>query len=1052
MKNPIKLLTIGMVLGLLLVSYVATNKTASAVPITTIGQDTVEWLDASKEIVSFYKPGTATASTTAVFFLEDNDLESVKSGTATWTSLAQDVDGGELYDVSSGETERTAGGVLTTPNSTSTIYTLSAAGYATSTPTSTPLNSVSSVTISTANSLVTGFGTPAITTGAVSTNGTFKVFDTASVGQNVVATFTYNIQDVYAAVNDGSSVTTVNNRVKVVSSSDSIGEWVTISEVTDLASTAASATSKIFRGEINLSSDAANSAPNDGGVWVQDGDTLTVTYYTSDHVTVIDSATATIDATVPGLASIVQADGAVTFDPSPSLSFSIEDSGSGLSTSNPQGNVDVFITTGVGDCPITDGELIFTFLSGSRIDVLYTTATNWSNPPTPTCAGRTGGGYGINTTSLGPNSHGTAFSWKIVATDASGNLKTLSGTELDLTVDTVIPDMTASVTGKGWDSETSAVVTALNSIQVTFNEGLDVSTVDTNGSDFLVAGAVVSSALVAGVDNTATGGTNDLNEMVFLTLASDLTPSAAPKVDMVGSIKDKAGNELKPATGQAVADSISVAADSIKPTVSSVGVSAGLLTKDGKSTVTFTSDENITGTGLALGSTGGCTCIAITGGGVASSTGATKGSVTLTTPAQATYDFDQTVFPTTGIYGLIIQARDLSANSTIVGVVAAKDEDVSSQFATAGLAANTAKAIKIAQWPVADSDADGTLQDEFSVTINGSVTATTVTGMDWSEAETVTVKLATAIALGDIVKITYSYASSNSQIVEVDVTAPTISFDPASGTSTEDKQPFISIIYDDDEYAGDNNTTVTVTKATLKDPDGTTTDILDSLSTSDNITFIYLPPADLVLGDYTITASGKDAAGNERKDITGTFTVKERALRSISLRPGWNLVSLAGTPFSTAIGDAITVASVDTVLGYDPTVPGGWLTAVRDTDGNFVGTLTTVDATRGYWVHTSSFDPIKVDIPGLTAGAAALPPSIPLSQGWNLIPAVSLDPSFVDQDSDTYLSGLKWSRGYSWDTATQSFSGFIPNTVADTNIKVGLGYWVFLTEGGNLVP
>ena len=260
--------------------------------------------------------------------------------------------------------------------------------------------------------------------------------------------------------------------------------------------------------------------------------------------------------------------------------------------------------------------------------------------------------------------------------------------------------------------------------------------------------------------------------------------------------------------------------------------------------------------------------------------------------------------------------------------------------------------------------------------------------------------------------------------------------------------------WDEDEYAGDTNTTVTLTAATLEDPDGTVTDILADMSTTDNKDFFYRPAADLAFGDYTFKVSAEDAAGNEKTDQSAKFTIKERSKTSISLLPGWNLISLPGTPSDTAINSVITNAQVDTVLTYDPTVPGGWLTAVRDSGGDLVGTLAAIDADRGYWVHTTNDDPIKVDIPGYAGGSQQLPPAIALVKGWNLVPAVSITGGAVAStlDSDTYFTGLDWTRAYGFDTASDAFSSFIPTTAADTSIVIGRGYWVFLSKAGTLVP
>ena len=390
---------------------------------------------------------------------------------------------------------------------------------------------------------------------------------------------------------------------------------------------------------------------------------------------------------------------------------------------------------------------------------------------------------------------------------------------------------------------------------------------------------------------------------------------------------------------------------------------------------------------------------------------------------------------------------------------------MSSQFATTARSVNVAGNIKLAKWPLADSDGDGTLADEFVVAINGTtVGTTTVNSIDWSEAETVNFTLSTAIVAADTVTVTYRYVTG-AQAIEVDTAAPGVSFDPADGSSTEDATPFISIIFDDDEYAGDTNKTVTLTNATLTDSDGVITDLLamddigdgfGALATADNITYIYTPLTDLALGVYTITASGTDVAGNAKSSVTGVFTVKARATTSITLRPGWNLVSLPSDPSSSAINDVINVAAVDTVLTYDPTAAGGWMTAVRDSAGNLSGPLTTMDSTRAYWVHTTTFESLKVDIPGIAGGAQTLPPSFALVKGWNLVPIVSLDKSVTAIDPDQYFTGLSWTRAYSYNTATGKFTGIIPQAATATDdgvrINTGKGYWVFLREAGDLVP
>jgi len=287
----------------------------------------------------------------------------------------------------------------------------------------------------------------------------------------------------------------------------------------------------------------------------------------------------------------------------------------------------------------------------------------------------------------------------------------------------------------------------------------------------------------------------------------------------------------------------------------------------------------------------------------------------------------------------------------------------------------------------------------------------------------------------------------------VDVDAPVVTFGPEG--ETQDKRTFIRIFFDETEYAGDTHTTVDVTTASLTDPDGNVTDILGSLSTGDNKTFSYLPPADLVKGEYTITAAGTDDAGNATGDKTGTFTVIKRALVAVPLELGWNLVSLPGDPVNSDINVVINVAEVETVLTYVAGPDGGFLAAVRDGD-SFVGTLDTMDGSTAYLIYTTSGDDLQVDIPGLTIGERVLPPDIALQAGWNLVPSASPDPAFPVRDPDVYFSGLEWSRAYYYEAG--QFKGIVPDTQAnaagnaDNEVQKGRGFWLYLRDGGTLVP
>jgi len=456
----------------------------------------------------------------------------------------------------------------------------------------------------------------------------------------------------------------------------------------------------------------------------------------------------------------------------------------------------------------------------------------------------------------------------------------------------------------------------------------------------------------------------------------------------------------------------------------------------------------------------------------------------------------------TGIYGIASVGRDAADNIGVGGITKVV-EDVSASFTATNHLTTTAAAdqveIKLKNWPLADHDGDGSLQDSITaITVGGSTPTALhyvdgahfsgagrggfrwdsdadgdydaadalsawISKVDWSEKELVEFHAISGsgnladvvIVAGNTVKVTYYYVNAE-HVVELDLDAPTVTITPANLASVTDKTPSIAIAWDDDEYAGDNYTTVTMTKATLKGP-SETVDVLAEVTTTDNKTFYYVPTADLENGEYTMTVSANDVGGNEKKDQTSKFTVKDRSKTTVAMVPGWNLVSLPGEPTDGAIDTVITNTQVETVLTYDPSIPGGWLTAVRDGDA-LVGTLATIDASHAYWVFQNNGDDIKVDIPGYKGGASMVPPAISIVEGWNLVPAVTLT-SAVSWDADVYFYGLDWAKAKGWDASGEAWVEVLPdleNLAArltdDSNIVSGKGYWLYANSAGVIVP
>ena len=300
---------------------------------------------------------------------------------------------------------------------------------------------------------------------------------------------------------------------------------------------------------------------------------------------------------------------------------------------------------------------------------------------------------------------------------------------------------------------------------------------------------------------------------------------------------------------------------------------------------------------------------------------------------------------------------------------------------------------------------------------------------------------------------------------EVDIALQSPLVDPADEGEPTTRDPFFvtldfaastGAIAEDAEYKGDSYTTITITKAEL---DGV--DVLSDVSTDDDQLFL-LAVSGITSAEHTIVINAEDEAGNSLDDdLSITFEVQDRSAFELKLRPGWNLVSLPSDP---ADGDINTVfvglPGVSDVVTYDPTVPGGTLSAVRDETGNLVGTLETISASQGYWINSQKFKTLSVALTTLQAGQVSiLPPSIAIVKGWNLIPIVDITGLLASGEGingaqylDSVIGDI--SRVYHFDTILNQWVNVpdFADTAKTANLTVGKAYFVYATDKGVLVP
>jgi hypothetical protein len=247
----------------------------------------------------------------------------------------------------------------------------------------------------------------------------------------------------------------------------------------------------------------------------------------------------------------------------------------------------------------------------------------------------------------------------------------------------------------------------------------------------------------------------------------------------------------------------------------------------------------------------------------------------------------------------------------------------------------------------------------------------------------------------------------------------------------------------------DVQNTVTITEVTL---DGVALDA--QLDTQDNITF-NIALLDITTGEHTLNVIATDAAGNEHDTGDIDFTVIARQPYEVAMNAGWNLISFPGTPADTDIDSVFpTTHPATDILTFDD---GVWMVATRS-GSDWEGTLSSIDGEHGYWVNTTSSQPVEALLALPSAGSVATLPSIPVEQGWNLVAVIDLaqvaqNGAVGGPDSRsgaTYFVSLDWAVAYTYNSATRVWT-----RITATNgllVENGQGTWVWANEDGTLIP
>lgn len=629
-----------------------------------------------------------------------------------------------------------------------------------------------------------------------------------------------------------------------------------------------------------------------------------------------------------------------------------------------------------------------------------------------------------------------ANEWKLEATDRVGNTTETRDQNSDasgyqgyrITVDTGKPVLSDARTGIAFSESKKKEVVDRSSVAVTLQDGQaggdeSLSAVDHN--DFRVAGHAVTGASLISLsadcdDDTPTptdlGGTciENPKARVYLQLADELEPDETPEVQILGgAVIDLAGNSNDPGKVEAddkIAPGLTV---TINPGSEASGRPA--IRKTGEVTIRVVSDEDLRRRPSVYFAT--MKNIATkTAADIRIELARAGGNITAQTAAN-TWE---------RVYRA--NAQGLSGTDGLVAVVVFGQDDAGNTGSSDGVTLG--------------SDGVPTVDDKLK--------------------------------LDDLV--------AGALLIEVDdnLPNPTFALSPYlnsdNQTKTESSRPFITIEFAEaneavyDVGATDADSDENVTKVRLSDDDDDieldshkgvriTSVTLDGENVSDDLSAISsrkytLSTSGLSVGRHTLRVTAADDAGNVNAKKDFNFDVQARRPYELKLTPGWNLVSLPGTPTDSTVG-AVTsgVPQAKIVLSYQN---DAWTTAVRVEDGGWQGTLTDIVGGYGYWIQTTAFETLKTSIP--ETDTSSVLPTAQVSTGWNLLGVVDVEQAKAGNapngggDADDYFSNIRWSVAYSYDTRQNDWTRILPSGANSDAIANGKGYWVWATAPGTLVP
>jgi parallel beta-helix repeat protein len=273
-------------------------------------------------------------------------------------------------------------------------------------------------------------------------------------------------------------------------------------------------------------------------------------------------------------------------------------------------------------------------------------------------------------------------------------------------------------------------------------------------------------------------------------------------------------------------------------------------------------------------------------------------------------------------------------------------------------------------------------------------------------------------------------------------------------------------------YTGDANHTGSSNSATFQISAATASITLGNLNpiwdgTSKSVTYTTTPPGLVVDVTYNGSSTPPFAPGSYAivativagQNYTGsaTATMHIQSTHSITLVPGWNLVSFNLHPMDTLTGTVLNgiAGKYDLVYGWDATgghvSSGNWLKFAPG-GPSYANSLTNMDETMGFWIHMSSAATLNVigNAPITTNSSLST-----LAGGWNLVGYASSGSIVLPDALSLHGVGTAFSLVYAyhandagdlWKLYDRTAPPFANDLKSLTN---GWGYWVKVT-GDNI--